>query len=45
MHMSGRALFFGSALAAIMAALPGGTAIAANGVEMNFYLPGPRYEG
>jgi hypothetical protein len=46
MDMLGRALFFGSALAAMLAALlPGRTAVAANGVEMNFYLPGPRYEG
>jgi hypothetical protein len=43
--MSSRALFFGSALAALAAVLPVGTALAANWVEENFYLPGPRYDG
>jgi hypothetical protein len=43
--MSSRALFFGSALAAMLAVLPAGNAFAANWVELNFYLPGPRHEG
>ena len=43
--MSSRALFLSSWLAALAAILPAGTASAANWVEENFYLPGPRYEG
>ena len=43
--MSSRALFFGSAFAALAAVLPAGTAFAANWVEENFYLSGPRYDG
>src|SRR6202051_61810 len=43
--MSSRALFFGSALAALAAVLPAGSALAANWVEENFYLSGPRYDG
>jgi hypothetical protein len=43
--MSSRALFLGSALAALAAVLPAGSALAANWVEENFYLPGPRYDG
>jgi hypothetical protein len=43
--MSGRALFLGAALAALAGALPSGNAVAANWVEENFYLQGPRYEG
>jgi len=43
--MSSRALFFGFALAALVAALPTGGAFAANWVEENFYLQGPRYDG
>jgi hypothetical protein len=43
--MSGRALLLASALAATLATLPAGTAGAANWLEMNFYLSGPRYEG
>ena len=42
--MSGRALIC-RALAALLAALPAGAASAANWLEMNFYLSGPRYEG
>jgi hypothetical protein len=42
--MWGRGLFFGVGLAA-MAVLPAGSAAAANWVEMNFYLSGPRYDG
>ena len=42
--MSGRALLLGSWLAAL-AALPVGSAHAANWVEENFYLSGPRYDG
>jgi hypothetical protein len=43
--MSGRGLYFGPALAAMLAVLPAGTAAAANWLEMNFYLSGPRYDG
>jgi hypothetical protein len=43
--MTSRALFLGSALAALAAVLPAGAALAANWVEENFYLPGPRYDG
>jgi len=44
--MSSRALFLGSALAALAAVLlPAGCAVAANWVEENFYLSGPRYDG
>jgi hypothetical protein len=43
--MSSRALFLGSALAALAALSPSGSALAANWVEENFYLPGPRYDG
>jgi hypothetical protein len=43
--MSSRALFLGSALAALAAVLPSGSALAANWVEENFYLQGPRYDG
>jgi hypothetical protein len=43
--MSSRALAFGTALAALAAVLPAGTALAANWVEENFYLQGPRYDG
>jgi hypothetical protein len=44
-RMTSRALFFGSALAALTAVLPAGSALAANWVEENFYLSGPRYDG
>jgi hypothetical protein len=43
--MSSRALLLGSALAALAAVLPAGNALAANWVEENFYLSGPRYDG
>jgi hypothetical protein len=43
--MSSRAFVFGTALAALTAVLPAGTALAANWVEENFYLQGPRYDG
>ena len=43
--MSNRALLLGSALAALAAVLPAGNALAANWVEENFYLSGPRYDG
>jgi len=43
--MSSRALFLGSALAALAVMLPAGSALAANWVEENFYLSGPRYDG
>src|SRR3984957_17840257 len=43
--MSSRALLLGSALAALAAVLPAGNAFAANWVEENFYLSGPRYDG
>jgi hypothetical protein len=42
--MSSRALLLGSWLAAL-AVLPAGNALAANWVEENFYLSGPRYDG
>jgi hypothetical protein len=44
-RMTNRALFLGSALAALTAVLPAGSALAANWVEENFYLSGPRYDG
>ncbi len=40
--MSGRARFVACALASL---LPAGSALAANWVEKNFYLTGPRYDG
>jgi hypothetical protein len=43
--MSGRALLCGCALAGMLAALPAGSAAAANLLELNFYLSGPRYDG
>ena len=43
--MSGRALLLCSALVAMLAALPAGPVHAANWLEMNFYLSGPRYDG
>jgi hypothetical protein len=43
--MSSRALFLGSWVAALAAVLPSGNARAANWVEENFYLSGPRYDG
>lgn len=43
--MSGRVLSLAVALAATLAAMPAGTAAAANLFELNFYLSGPRYEG
>jgi hypothetical protein len=43
--MSGRSLALGVAFAAVMAVLPGSGARAANWVEENFYLSGPRYDG
>src|ERR1700722_20884316 len=43
--MSSRALLLGSALAAALGVLPAGNALAANWVEENFYLSGPRYDG
>ena len=43
--MSGRGLLFGFGLAVLSAVLPAGTASAANWVEENFYLSGPRYDG
>ena len=43
--MSSRALILASWLAALAAMLLGGNAYAANWVEENFYLPGPRYDG
>src|SRR5260370_40928887 len=43
--MSSRSLFLGCALAALAAVLPTGTALAANWLEQNFYLSGPRYDG
>jgi hypothetical protein len=43
--MSGRALILASWLAALAGVLPLGTAHAANWVEENFYLSGPRYDG
>ena len=42
--MSGRALWFGLALAVTLA-MPSGGARPANLFEFNFLLPGPRYEG
>src|SRR5262245_26320423 len=43
--MPGRASLLCLALAMLVAALPGGNADAANWLEMNFYMSGPRYEG
>ena len=43
--MSSRSLFLGSALAVLAAVPPTGTALAANWLEENFYLSGPRYDG
>jgi hypothetical protein len=43
--MPGRTLSLCFALAMLVAALPGGHADAANWLEMNFYLSGPRYDG
>jgi hypothetical protein len=43
--MSGRALILASWLAALAGVLPVGSAHAANWVEENFYLSGPRYDG
>jgi hypothetical protein len=43
--MSGRAALVCCALAAALAALPAASAGAASWLEMNFYLPGPHYEG
>ena len=43
--MSVRSLVLGCVLAATAAALPAGKADAANWLEMNFYLSGPRYDG
>ena len=43
--MSGRAMLLSSALALALSALSAGTAGAANWLEMNFYLSGPRYDG
>src|SRR5437016_655594 len=40
-----RSWMFGCVLAATIAALPADKAGAANWLEMNFYLSGPRYEG
>jgi len=43
--MPGRALLLCLALAMLVVALLGGNADAANWLEMNFYMSGPRYEG
>lgn len=44
--MTGRALLLVSAFAVALAALmPARTAVAANWLDMNFYLSGPQYEG
>jgi len=43
--MSDRARCLASALAALSILAMGGEAFAANWVEENFYLPGPRYDG
>ena len=43
--MSGRALLLASALAVTLATLTAGASHAANWLELNFYLSGPRYEG
>jgi len=40
-----RSLVLGCVLAATLAALPAEKASAANWLEMNFYLSGPRYDG
>ena len=43
--ISSRSLSVGFVLATLMAVLPGNGALAANWVEENFYLQGPRYDG
>src|SRR5262249_51877213 len=43
--MTGRAVLSFVALAAALAALPVSGASAANWLDLNFYLPGPGYEG
>jgi hypothetical protein len=43
--MSGRALSLVFALAVMVASLPARPAAAANLLELNFYLSGPRYDG
>ena len=43
--MSGRALSLGFALAAMLAAVSAGPAAAANILEENFFMTGPRYDG
>jgi hypothetical protein len=43
--MCGRALTYIFALAVTFAAMPAGTAAAANLFELNFWLSGPRYDG
>ena len=43
--MPARAVLLPAALAAVLAALPAGSAGAAGWLEMNFYLSGPRYDG
>jgi hypothetical protein len=43
--MSGRAVAFGVALAAVIGVLPAGPAAAASLLELNFWLSGPRYDG
>jgi hypothetical protein len=43
--MSGRAGGIAFVLAAVLAALPAGSAGAASWLEMNFWLSGPRYDG
>ena len=43
--MSGRALSLGFAIAAMLAAVSAGPAAAANILEENFFMTGPRYDG
>jgi hypothetical protein len=43
--MTGRAVLLSTAFAALLAVLPVKVATAANWLELNFYLSGPRYEG
>jgi hypothetical protein len=43
--MFGRAVSFIVALAALLAAMPAGPAAAANLLELNYWLSGPRYDG
>ena len=43
--MSRRGWLLGCALAVTLAALSAGRAVAANWLEQNFYLSGPRYDG